>query len=86
MESNSAPDRVNLSEEAATLLNAQCPGVKTQSRGVVQVKGKGAQVLHWLVQGPPVSMQAWLNAEQPRQGGSKRVSQPHVSQDLASSQ
>ena len=70
MESNSAPDKVTLSDEAAALLRAQCPAVKIASRGIVDVKGKGAQSLHWLVDVPP-SAQPWLAAEQPpaaRQG------------------
>ena len=70
MESNSAPDKVTLSDEAAALLRVQCPSVMIASRGIVNVKGKGAQSLHWLVDVPP-SAQPWLAAEQPpaaRQG------------------
>jgi serine/threonine protein kinase len=75
MESNSAPDRVTLSDEAAALLRAQCPAVKIAARGLVNVKGKGEQCLHWLLEMPP-SAQPWLAAEQPpaaRQGSRVRT-------------
>lgn len=43
MESNSLRNRVTLSPASQKALRAQAPGVKTVSRGVTEVKGKGAE-------------------------------------------
>ena len=52
MESHSERDRITLSREAAAALAQQAPSVRTASRGMVPIKGKGLQQLFWLVDSP----------------------------------
>ena len=49
MESNSEPNRINISVAARRALFDQAPGAKVASRGVVDIKGKGPMVCYWVV-------------------------------------
>ena len=48
MESNSEPNRVNLSAAAHAALKAALPGARTSQRGAVEIKGKGKLECYWL--------------------------------------
>jgi class 3 adenylate cyclase len=48
MESNSEKNRIHLSSDAAVLLKSQAPEMKLESRGEIQIKGKGTMTTFWL--------------------------------------
>ncbi|EFJ43908.1 guanylyl and adenylyl cyclase family member, partial [Volvox carteri f. nagariensis] len=49
MESNSKPMRIHISDSTAALLRASDEGFKLERRGVIQIKGKGPMLTHWLL-------------------------------------
>ncbi|WKY06082.1 hypothetical protein Q1695_006352 [Nippostrongylus brasiliensis] len=49
MESTGEPEKIQMSESAKTLLDQHYPQYKTQLRGTVDVKGKGACQTYWLL-------------------------------------
>ena len=48
MESNSLPMRIHCSDRSAELLRSQAPEIKLESRGVINVKGKGDMETFWV--------------------------------------
>lgn len=48
MESNSEQDRIHCSEASATILSMQEPSIHLQSRGVLDIKGKGDMLTFWV--------------------------------------
>ena len=48
MESNSFPMRIHCSDRSAELLRSQAPEIKLESRGVINVKGKGDMETFWV--------------------------------------
>ena len=48
MESTSLPMRIHCSERSAELLRSQAPEIKLESRGVINVKGKGDMETFWV--------------------------------------
>jgi hypothetical protein len=48
MESNSAMNRINCSEEAAKYLREQAPEILLKPRGMVSIKGKGEMNCFWV--------------------------------------
>ena len=50
MESTSLPDRVQISEPTALLLES-VGGFVTERRGLVEAKGKGPMTTYWLMEG-----------------------------------
>jgi len=51
MESNSIENRIHCSERSAEILSKQYPELKLQSRGEIQIKGKGAMTTFWVNEG-----------------------------------
>ena len=83
MESHSERGRITLSREAAAALAQQAPSVRTASRGMVPIKGKGLQQLFWLVDSPEAvaacaaclaggSSAQWQQRRRRRQQGRRR--------------
>jgi len=49
MESSSISDRIQLSEQFATLLREQGPSMEMKCRGTIEIKGKGFMTTFWLL-------------------------------------
>ena len=48
MESSSEANRINCSEDAAVLLQEQCPDLPLLPRGLTSIKGKGDMFTYWV--------------------------------------